>query len=434
MTADFSLSPIILSLNSWPYFAVFCQIRNCRIRLKIFAGFYLLGVLRTSLFDPCSSILLILIKLYLLGHYILNDRDKCQSLFYAGYSFFFSFSTFNLLLLLYQNLLSDSLPEISSAFLITAIWTTIPCFHRWLLQQVNLDTSFLRGCEAILMKSVSCWVYLLTALLLVCHKLEIGLYQLEILSVRSKHLILVYALAISGVLICLNNKINNQKQELFYRCQTAYLQDYLKQIEQNYLTLRGFRHDYRNIISSLDLTIRQGNLRQIKSLYQTILLSADCQLTTSCQLDGLVNLKHLALKGLLCQKIKRARELGIALELEIEESIETLNMSELDLIRLTAILMDNAIEAAKESPQPRISLALFRDDGGHLFHIKNSRKKGSLVIDELFQPGVSTKGADRGLGLSILRQIISSYQETFLETSCGEDCFSQVLYIGDSHQ
>lgn len=92
-----------------------------------------------------------------------------------------------------------------------------------------------------------------------------------------KHLILtgllffIYAVLLGLVvmtLIYILNKDAKMKQE---RILNQQLHEYTLQIEQLYTNLNSFRHDYLNILLSLEEGIRQENIEIIKDVYQSII-------------------------------------------------------------------------------------------------------------------------------------------------------------------
>ncbi|ALT83236.1 hypothetical protein AU079_08085 [Streptococcus infantarius] len=61
-----------------------------------------------------------------------------------------------------------------------------------------------------------------------------------------------------------NELLRNQEMEL------AALENYSKHVESLYQEVRSFRHDYANVLMSLKVGIDQGNLDDIKKIYNEI--------------------------------------------------------------------------------------------------------------------------------------------------------------------
>ncbi len=425
----------VLGVQTFLYSHIFCQIRGIPLKIGLWGMCFSLEIVRVTMLEASTSLAIILIEFYLIGRHILKDTDWIKSYFYASYTFVFSFSTFNFLILLSQDFLPSSFfdEHLLILFILATLGTA--SYHTYLLKKMKIDVLFLS-------KSTDSYLYagmitpinrilsITICFLLLSHSFEFIFGQENLLFPYSKHLVFSCVLGIACFLLLIKNKLTHHKHQLRHQKEHCRLQLYIKQIEQTYQTVRGFKHDYRNILISLGESIRTGDLHRIKTLYQDILISADSKLTEEESIDDLLNVEHSALKSILYWKIREARQDGIQVNLEIKETITTVGMTSLDFIRVISILLDNAIEAAKESINPSISLAMVKEKNGHIFYLKNSRKHCPLVINQLFQPHFSTKGKHRGIGLYNLSKIIENYEHTFMETNATDTNFTQVVYIG----
>jgi two-component system, LytTR family, sensor histidine kinase AgrC len=123
----------------------------------------------------------------------------------------------------------------------------------------------------------------------------------------------------------------------------------------------------------------------------------------------------------------------ISFDIEIDQTIQQVPIDQLALSRIFGILIDNALEAAEESSDPCVRLAIIEDEKHYVFILINSIKE---TAREPFSPSLlqkenfSTKGRDRGLGLSIVQSIIQLYPEYLtLKTTQGRQEFCQTLFL-----
>ncbi|MCP6025907.1 GHKL domain-containing protein, partial [Klebsiella pneumoniae] len=84
----------------------------------------------------------------------------------------------------------------------------------------------------------------------------------------------------------------------------------------------------------------------------------------------------------------------------VPDRIRDSYISELDLLLLVSIFCDNAIEAALETTQPAVAIAYFLSDDQQIFTVTNTTKDERVMISRIFEEGYSSKGSDRGIGLS----------------------------------
>ena len=208
------------------------------------------------------------------------------------------------------------------------------------------------------------------------------------------------------------------------------LEKYSEQVEGLYETLRGFRHDYTNVLISLSEAIQMRDIDKIKMIYDTVLKDSASDLKQQkFDLAKLTHVTNMPLKSLLSSKLAEAFDKGIHCHVEVEEGVFFTDMRVLDLITITSILCDNAIEAAVLSETPKLSIAIFKMEGQSVIAVENSTKEASIDIAPLKQRGFSTKGTGRGLGLANIEEILFRYDNVSLETESAQHRFVQLLSV-----
>lgn len=208
------------------------------------------------------------------------------------------------------------------------------------------------------------------------------------------------------------------------------MSDYSQHIEELYNELRSFRHDYINILRSLKLGIDTHDLSAIEQIYNQVLKDSGQALNQSkYDLGRLSNIHNDALKSVLSAKFLEAQSKGIEIGLEVPQEIKPQGMELLDFITIVSILADNAIEAAVETSHPVVSFAFLGQEGRQIFIVENTIKEFSIHSDNIFKKSFSTKGENRGLGLSNVQNIISHYPNVSLRTTSHDYSFRQELEI-----
>lgn len=221
--------------------------------------------------------------------------------------------------------------------------------------------------------------------------------------------------------------IRQEANDQFVRNQQ--LQDYLVNIEQQYTELRRFKHDYQNILLSLESFAEKGDQQQFKAYYQELLaqrpIQSEIQGAVIAQLDYL---KNDPIRGLVIQKFLAAKQAGVTLKFEMTEPIELATANLLTVIRIIGILLDNAIEQAVQETDKLVSCAFLQSDGLIEITIENtaSQVKNLQAFSEL---GYSTKGAGRGTGLANVQDLIAKQTNLFLETQIENRKLRQTLMI-----
>lgn len=247
-------------------------------------------------------------------------------------------------------------------------------------------------------------------------------------------ILVVYLILFMGIIKQLDGQLRQKLQaQLQFQqdMQLTNLEQYSQQIEGLYREVRGFRHDYANLMTTLRLGIEEEDLDQIRMVYDSVIATANSRLKhQKYDVGRLINLNNSALKSLLAAKFLQASEEGVAVTLEVPEPIEPAGMALVDFITIVSILCDNAREAALEADQPKLTIAYLTAKDKQVFIVENSTKAASVAIGDLYAFGVTSKGQGRGIGLYNAMSLIDRYPNVSLNTSSSNHTFCQVLEIG----
>ncbi|KGR73305.1 sensor histidine kinase [Streptococcus phocae subsp. salmonis] len=259
-------------------------------------------------------------------------------------------------------------------------------------------------------------------------------YVKGIETIEYRRLILVfYLIFFMGMIKQLDAHLREKLQEKLAFQQHLQLRDmenYSNRIEELYREVRGFRHDYANVLTTLRLGIEENNMDQIKEIYESVLKASNKKLRHhKFDLGRLLNIKNSALKSLLAAKFTQATDQGISASLEIPEEIAPKGMERVDFVTVVSIFCDNAIEAAVTAINPKINLAYLTIGDKQMFIIENSMKEETIDYSKVYDYGYSSKGGDRGVGLYNVMKILEDYQNVSLSTKSHSYTFSQVLEI-----
>ena len=210
----------------------------------------------------------------------------------------------------------------------------------------------------------------------------------------------------------------------------ANLREYTENLENLYTDMRKFRHDYINIISSIASYIEDNDINGIKKYFNKHIYPLNNEINKNNYKLGLLkNMKISEIKGILSVKIIHAQELGIDVVLDMVEEINYIDMDIIDLCRSLGIILDNAIDAALESEQKSINIGFIKKNKSIIMVVTNTFKGQINSISKLFNQGFSTKGNNRGLGLSNLKEILSKYKFISLDTYVENERFVQEITV-----
>ncbi len=210
------------------------------------------------------------------------------------------------------------------------------------------------------------------------------------------------------------------------------LQDYTRNLEAMYNSLRSFKHDYVNILLSLSGYIEDGDMDRLKDFFESKIFPTKNLITgEDYKLNQLSNIGVLEIKSLLSAKMIYAHESGIDITIDIPDKVESFLIDTVDLARILGIFLDNAIEATLETEQPQIGLNIIQNKTGVSIIISNRFLDNGVMLHKLKQKGFSTKIGHQGIGLWNAQKIISSYDNVLLETTMKCDYFTQHIELTD---
>ena len=208
------------------------------------------------------------------------------------------------------------------------------------------------------------------------------------------------------------------------------LQDYTRNLEAMYNSLRSFKHDYVNILLSLSGYIEDGDMDRLKDFFESKIFPTKNLITgEDYKLNQLSNISVLEIKSLLSAKMIYAHESGVDVTIDIPDKVESFLIDTVDLARMLGIFLDNAIEATLETEQPQIGLNIIQNKTGVSIIIRNRFRDNGLMLHKLKQKGFSTKIGHQGIGLGNAQKIISSYDNVLLETTMKCDYFTQHIEL-----
>ena len=239
-----------------------------------------------------------------------------------------------------------------------------------------------------------------------------------------------YLLVMCCLLLAMRRSYLEQMQTEAKQKAMQDLQDYTRNLEAMYNSLRSFKHDYVNILLSLSGYIEDGDMDGLKDFFESRIFPTKNLITgEDYKLNQLSNIGVLEIKSLLSAKMIYAHESGIDITIDIPDKVESFFIDTVDLARILGNFLDNAIEATLETEQPQIGLNIIQNKTGVSIIISNRFLDNGVMLHKLKQKGFSTKIGHQGIGLWNAQKIISSYDNVLLETTMKCDYFTQHIEL-----
>ena len=221
-----------------------------------------------------------------------------------------------------------------------------------------------------------------------------------------------------------NNKIESAKLEQQKK--------YILALEKNNNEIRKFKHDFNNIILGLDGYINNDDFdkEKLKKYFNSTIMNFNNNIELNDIIIAKLNsIKVSSLKSLITNKVLVAQNNNIDVDINIQGEIHDFYTDEMQLSRILGILLDNAIEASLElTDDKKIEVNIIQIDKTTDIQISNTFNNTGTPITDFNKEGFSTKGTNRGLGLSSAHEIANKLN-MLLNTEIDGNTFVQILTI-----
>lgn len=208
-------------------------------------------------------------------------------------------------------------------------------------------------------------------------------------------------------------------------------EEYSKSLEILYDKVKGFKHDFDNIISTLDGYIETNDMSGLKSYFKEI--KKDCKITNNLSIINPRTINNPGIYSLLNNKYFKATNLGINFEFEYFLDLNKIDVNLYQLSRILGILIDNAIEEAEKCDDKIIKVSFIRENRNNrsVIIVKNTYINKDVDLEKIFEKGVTGKANHSGIGLWEVKKYVKRSKNLDLYTSKTDKYFNQELFIYD---
>lgn len=185
------------------------------------------------------------------------------------------------------------------------------------------------------------------------------------------------------------------------------LEQYNSYIENLYKGVRSFRHDYQNILLSLEGSIDQGDIAAIRTVYQETMdkMAKTSQSDLTFDTSYFTSLKNPQLEVYLTLKKEELAEKGIFFELINTSDLSQPPIREFDLLLILSSLLEIAELTTSCEGSPNIKLFLKLSQGQRL----------SILVESSYSKEWEKEAKDRKLPMDKVRLILRYYLKEWPE-------------------
>ena len=202
--------------------------------------------------------------------------------------------------------------------------------------------------------------------------------------------------------------------------QRELIETHYREVENMYRQIRGWRHDYRNLIQMMKVLAANGDMDALKAYLDEL----DTDLNT---VDTVVKTGNPMADAILNSKISLARSRNIPTLVDAHIPVK-LKMSELDLCCIIGNLFDNAMEASMALPEEKRMIRVYMDMKGTQLYISFTNFTAAKKLSKVGKGFRTSKGEGHGFGLVRIDDIVSRY-DGYLSRNSEDGAFTTEILI-----
>lgn len=269
---------------------------------------------------------------------------------------------------------------------------------------------------------------LLLGVFLLFMQFVITAYYIDIVSV---YINLLNLLLLIAFLILSTHCFIHVLELTITRKDLAYAEECNKSLKILYDKVKGFKHDFDSIVSSLNGYIEQNDMNGLKQYFSEV--KKDCKIADDLALINPRTINNPGIYSLLNNEYAKASALGINFELEFFLNLNELEINIYFFSRILGVLLDNAIEAAENSKEKFVKISFIRENvnGRAVITIENSYSNKNIDLENIFKKGITSKECHAGLGLWEVKRYVNKSKNLDLKPSVSPSTFKQEFFIYD---
>lgn len=197
----------------------------------------------------------------------------------------------------------------------------------------------------------------------------------------------------------LRRTLYNMIDRRIERFQSELIEKQVREIQNMYRQVRGWRHDYRNHINNMKIQLSEGNYDKLSDYLNELADDLDT-------VDTVIKTGNVMADAILNSKLNVAEKMNI--KLNVKANIpDKLPMSDVELCSMLGNILDNAVEACGTLPEEERFMRVYigKLKGQLYLSVQNSAGK----VRKSKNTYLSTKEGEHGYGLFRIDRVAKKY-------------------------
>ena len=218
-------------------------------------------------------------------------------------------------------------------------------------------------------------------------------------------IIIIIALCFIGIIFIsimfflLRRALYNMIDCRIERFQSELIEKQVREIQNMYRQVRGWRHDYRNHINNMKIQLSEGNYDKLSDYLNELADDLDT-------VDTVIKTGNVMADAILNSKLNVAEKMNIKLNVKANVP-DKLPMSDVELCSMLGNILDNAVEACGTLPEEERFMRVYigKLKGQLYLSVQNSAGK----VRKSKNTYLSTKEGEHGYGLFRIDRVAKKY-------------------------
>lgn len=218
-------------------------------------------------------------------------------------------------------------------------------------------------------------------------------------------IIIIIALCFIGIIFIsimfflLRRTLYNMIDRRIERFQSELIEKQVREIQNMYRQVRGWRHDYRNHINNMKIQLSEGNYDKLSDYLNELADDLDT-------VDTVIKTGNVMADAILNSKLNVAEKMNIKLNVKVNVP-DKLPMSDVELCSMLGNILDNAVEACGTLPEEERFMRVYigKLKGQLYLSVQNSAGK----VRKSKNTYLSTKDGEHGYGLFRIDRVAKKY-------------------------
>ncbi|WP_440300318.1 sensor histidine kinase [Huintestinicola butyrica] len=211
--------------------------------------------------------------------------------------------------------------------------------------------------------------------------------------------IILFAVLCIVAFILLRRTLYNMIDRRIECFQSELIEKQVREIQNMYRQVRGWRHDYRNHINNMKIQLSEGNYDKLSDYLNELADDLDT-------VDSVIKTGNVMADAILNSKLNVAEKMNIKLNVKVNVP-DKLPMSDVELCSMLGNILDNAVEACGTLPEEERFMRVYigKLKGQLYLSVQNSAGK----VRKSKNTYLSTKEGEHGYGLFRIDRVAKKY-------------------------